>query len=169
MKIIFETDRLIIRELSTSDAENFYKLNSDPEVIQFTGDAPFSSVDEAKGFLENYNEYAEYGYGRWAVLSKADNEFLGWCGLKYNEEQMVDLGFRFFKKYWGNGFATEAAKACLDYGFSKLLLETIIGRALIENKASIKVLEKIGMEFWKETICHGNNKCVYYRIKSNAK
>lgn len=80
---------------------------------------------------------------------------------------MVDLGFRFFQIYWGNGIATEAAKACLDYGFSELQLETIIGRALIENIASIKVLEKIGMKYWKETICHDNKKCVYYRIESN--
>ncbi len=85
--------------------------------------------------------------------------------LKYNEEQMVDLGFRFFKVYWGKGFATEAAKSCLDYGFSQLKLQTIVGRALIENIASIKVLEKIGMKYWKETICHGNRKCVYYRIE----
>lgn len=166
MKIIFETDRLLLRELNISDAENFYKLNSDFDVIKFTGDNKFTSVNEAKTFLENYTEYKKYGYGRWAVLSKSDDKFLGWCGLKYNEEQLVDLGFRFFKKYWGNGFATEAAKGCLDYGFSELHLETIVGRALKKNTASIKVLEKIGMTFWKEALCHGNEECVYYRIES---
>ena len=165
MKIIFETDRLLLRELNISDAENFYKLNSDPDVIQFTGDSKFISVNEAKTFLKNYTEYKKYGYGRWAVLLKTDDKFLGWCGLKYNEEQLVDLGFRFFKKYWGNGFATEAAKGCLDYGFSELQLETIVGRALKKNIASIKVLEKIGMTHWKDSVCHGNEDCVYYKLE----
>lgn len=165
MKIIFETDRLLLRELNISDAENFYKLNSDPDVIKFTGDNKFSSVYEAKTFLVNYTEYEKYGYGRWAVLSKTDDQFLGWCGLKYNEEQMVDLGFRFFKKYWGNGFATEAAKGCLNYGFSELHLKTIVGRALKKNIASVKVLEKIGMTHWKDLVCHGNKDCVYYKLE----
>lgn len=166
MKIIFETDRLLLRELNFSDAENFYKLNSDPDVVQFTGDNKFTSVKAAKIFLENYIEYEKYGYGRWAVLSKTDDKFLGWCGLKYNEEQMVDLGFRFFKKHWGNGFATEAAKGCLNYGFSELHLETIVGRALKKNIASIKVLEKIGMTHWKDSVCHGNQKCAYFKIEN---
>ena len=169
MKTIFTSERLILRELDVSDAENFYKLNSDPHVIKYTGDSDFNSVNEARAFLQNYSEYEKDGYGRWAVLSKADNVFLGWCGLKLNEENKVDLGFRFFKIYWGNGFATEAAKACLNYGFSELKLPIIIGRALIENAASIKVLEKIGMKYWKETICHGNSKCVYYKIENEDK
>ncbi len=70
MKIIFETERLLLRELNISDAEKFYKLNSDPDVIQFTGDAPFYTLNEAKKFLENYTEYAIIGYGRWAVIIK---------------------------------------------------------------------------------------------------
>lgn len=167
MKIIFETERLILRELVISDAGHFYKLNSDPEVIKYTGDVPFNSLDEARIFLENYTEYSTNGYGRWAVLSKEDNEFLGWCGLKLNEENMIDLGFRLHKIYWGNGFATEAASACLNYGFSVLKLPIIIGRTLIENAASIQVLKKIGMTYWKETNCHDNQKCLYYRIESN--
>lgn len=148
MKKIIETNRLYLRELSVADTENFYLLNADEEVIKYTGDKAFDSINEAKSFLENYNPYQEYGYGRWAVIDKSNEEFLGWCGLKYSSEvDEVDIGFRFFKKHWNKGFATESAKACLDYGFEKLNLKTIVGRAMEANTASIKVLEKIGMTF----------------------
>ncbi|MBG6234049.1 RimJ/RimL family protein N-acetyltransferase [Pedobacter sp. CAN_A7] len=72
-----------------------------------------------------------------------DNEFLGWCGLKYDEHlNETDIGFRFFEDYWNKGYATESAKACLTYGFKKLGLKIIVGRAMADNIASIKDIEK---------------------------
>ena len=103
--------------------------------------------------------------GRWAVIRKKDDAFLGWCGLKKHEDGMVDLGFRLMKKYWNKGYATEAAKACVDHGFNTLGLKEIIGRAAQENMASINVLEKCGMDFWKEDECKGIDDSVYYRIR----
>lgn len=148
MKPIIETNRCYLRELSVGDAPYFYDLNADAEVIKYTGDQAFGNVSEAKSFLENYNQYDLYGYGRWAVIDKNDGEFLGWCGLKYSPDlEEVDLGFRFFRKYWNQGFATETAKACIDYGFTHLQLNKIVGRAMERNVASIKVLEKTGMTF----------------------
>lgn len=142
MKKIIETNRLYLRELSIADAENFYLLNADEDVIKYTGDKAFESINEAKSFLENYNLYQEYGYGRWAVIAKSNEEFLGWCGLKYSPEiDEVDIGFRFFKRHWNKGYATESAKACIEYGFENLNLKTIVGRAMEANVASIKVLE----------------------------
>lgn len=150
MKKVIETNRLYLRELSVDDAENFFQLNSDEEVIRYTGDKAFTSIDDAKLFLENYNPYLEYGYGRWAVIDKSNETFLGWCGLKYSPEvDEVDIGFRFLKKYWNNGFATESAKACIDFGFNKLNLQTIVGRSMEANSASIKVLEKLEMKYVK--------------------
>jgi [ribosomal protein S5]-alanine N-acetyltransferase len=150
MNKIIETNRLYLRELSVDDAQHFYHLNSDEEVIKYTGDKAFSSIEEAQIFLKNYNSYQKYNYGRWAVIDKSTTEFIGWCGLKYSPElDAVDIGFRFFKKYWNQGFATESAKACLEYGFEKLQLPKIVGRAMEENIASIKVLEKIGMTYSK--------------------
>jgi [ribosomal protein S5]-alanine N-acetyltransferase len=151
MKPIIQTNRLFLRELTIDDALSFYNLNLNTEVIKYTGDKAFDSVEKAREFLENYNPYQKYNYGRWAVIEKSTNEFLGWCGLKYSPElDEVDIGFRFFKKYWNQGFATESAKACLEYGFEKLQLSKIVGRAMEENIASIKVLEKIGMTFSKK-------------------
>ncbi|MGB0884286.1 MAG: GNAT family N-acetyltransferase [Flavobacteriales bacterium] len=161
---ITETKRVVLRPLDVSDAEAFFRLNADPDVLKFTGDSAFLSVDEARLFLEQYPDYELNGFGRWAVVSKDTNTFIGWCGLKLNEEHQVDLGFRFFQNEWGKGYATESAKAALDFGFKQLNIQEIIGRAAIENTASIKVLEKIGMRFWKYDSCEGIEDSVYFKI-----
>jgi [ribosomal protein S5]-alanine N-acetyltransferase len=148
MKIILETERCYLRELSIDDAQSFFELNLDPEVIKYTGDQSFETIYEAKSFLENYNQYQLYGYGRWAVINKTTDEYIGWCGLKYSSDlDEVDLGFRFFRKYWNQGYATETSKACIEYGFDELKLTKIIGRAMEANIGSVKVLEKAGMTF----------------------
>lgn len=146
MRIILETQRLYLRELNPGDAEEFYALNADPEVIRYTGDEPFENTQAAKQFLQNYNHYHNYGFGRWAVLSKHDHTFLGWCGLRYTEnKQEVDVGYRFFKNYWGLGYATEAVMACIDLGFREYKLPFIVGRVMAQNLASVRVLQKAGM------------------------
>ena len=165
MKFIIETDRLLLREFILDDAEKFYQLNLNPNVIKYTGNTAFKSIEEAKLFLENYNDYKVNGYGRWAVINKDSNEFIGWCGLKYGElENETDIGFRFFEEKWNKGYATESATACLKYGFEVLKSNRIIGRAMKENTTSIKVLEKIGLVY--ETDCIFENKeAVIYKIE----
>lgn len=148
MKVILETHRCYLRELSVDDAQHFFDLNADEEVIKYTGDKAFSNVAEAKSFLQNYHQYELYGYGRWAVIDKTNDAFLGWCGLKYSPDlDEVDLGFRFFRRYWNQGYATETAIACIDYGFHHLQLSKIVGRAMEANIGSVKVLEKVGLTF----------------------
>jgi len=164
MKTIGHTDRLLLRETSADDAQIIYELNSDPEVIQYTGDPPFKSVAEASVFLDNYDHYQKYGRGRWAIVDKATGEILGWCGLKYHANTgETDLGFRLFKKYWGKGYATEASHLALQYGFRRLGLDSIIARAVKENKASIKVMNKLGLVFEQDFDDHGS-KCEQHRI-----
>lgn len=145
--MILQTRRLTLREFNVSDARNMFLLNADPEVLRYTGDVSFTDSADAGNFLQKYSDYKRNGYGRWAVIETDSNEFLGWCGLKLHENGETDIGFRLMKKYWNRGFATEAAKACLDYGFGKLKLESIIGRAMKDNLASIRVLEKIGLVY----------------------
>lgn len=172
MKEILQTERLILRELNTDDAENFYKLNLNPNVIKYTGNSAFKNINEAQEFLINYQDYKLNGFGRWAVIEKSSNEFLGWCGLKYDENlDETDIGFRFFEECWNKGFATESAKACIGYGLETLNLKSIVGRAMSENRASIKVLEKIGLKFEKKFDFDENNKGMIYKIlkqKSNS-
>ena len=165
--IRIQTPRLILRELLPEDAEQMYELNSDPEVIQFTGDDPYLSVEDARNSILNYDQYRNYNRGRLAMIRKESNEFLGWCGLKYiKENDETDLGFRLHKKYWNQGFATEAGRACLNYGFDTLDLPVIIAHAMNENKASIHVLEKLGMKFKKEFDFKGH-KGVFMEILKN--
>ena len=167
MKIILETNRLYLREFIASDGFHFYHLNNDEDVIKYTGNKPFKSLEEAMDFIKNYSDYKRNGYGRWAVCLKDTNEFLGWCGLKFEEDKAeIDLGYRFYKKYWGKGFATESAKACVNYGFSKLDMNEIVGRATIENKASIEVLKKCNFKFEKQFV-YLNQPSVLYTIKND--
>lgn len=162
---VLETTRLYLHKMSEHEAEDFYLLNSDPEVVKYTGDATFESVEHARQFILAYPDYEKFGYGRWVVRLKETDEFLGWCGLKWTDEMNeTDLGFRFHKKHWNKGYATESARACIDHGFHQLGLQTIIGRAMHENKASIKVLEKVGMHYWKEVLCSLHD-AVCYRIE----
>ena len=167
MKIILETERLYLREFIDSDGSHFFHLNNNPEVLKFTGNDPFKSIDEANDFMRNYSDYEKNGFGRWAVCLKATDEFLGWCGLKFeNDENQTDLGFRFYKNNWGKGYATEAAIACVEYGFMTLKLKKIIGRAYAVNKASIKVLEKCKFKFEKE-FSYDNQPSVFYAIEND--
>jgi len=162
--ILFHSERLTFKEFHKEDAPGLYLLNADPEVIKYTGDPPFDSIEQAQQFVDSYDHYQKYGFGRWSTFLKSNNEFIGWCGIKLNEHHDHDLGFRFYKKHWGKGFATEAAMTSLDHGFNKLGLKTIIGRAAKENLASIRVLEKLGMEFYKEDPCGHFTGAKYFRI-----
>lgn len=160
MNIIIETERLILRTFSPGDAALIYQLNIDPEVTRYTLD-PVKDMAQANQILENtiLPQYALYNYGRWAVHVKSSdiNEgFIGWCGLKMRPEMNeVDLGYRFMKMAWGKGYATESAFASLRYGFESLGIERIVGRALLANHASIRVLEKCGMTYIGEQVVEG--------------
>ena len=154
MNKIISTKRLYLREIIIDDYIHFYNLNKDKEVLKYTGDIPFANKDEAKLFLSNYlKQYSLYKMGRWAVCLKSDNTFLGWCGLKFHpKEKIVDVGYRFYKKYWNKGYATEATKASLQYGFETLKLKSIIAHVHKENTASHKVALKSGLKFIKDFI-----------------
>jgi len=164
MSIVVETDRLTLREFIPEDALSMFELNNDALVVRYTGDKPFSSIQEAEKFILHYSAYKETGFGRWAVVRNSDGRFLGWSGLKLNEEGLNDIGFRIFRDCWGEGYATEAARASLNLGFEKYSLDEIIGRTARENLASIRVLEKIGMKKWKTGACEGFADAIYYRI-----
>jgi len=157
MDVVIETDRLLFRRFTEDDAPLLYDLNLDPDVIRYTHD-PLTDVEHARKVLKEVilPQYILYDHGRWAVLLRSGSEFIGWCGLKnLTETNEIDLGYRFKKNFWGNGYATEAAQACIKYGFATLNVGRIVGRALPANLASIRVLEKCGMEYLHEEVMHG--------------
>jgi RimJ/RimL family protein N-acetyltransferase len=152
MNVIIETNRLLLREFTTEDAHFIYELNLDPEVTHYTHD-PVKDLNHAAEILKLVilPQYALYNHGRWAVLLKPTHVFIGWCGLKFRPERNeIDLGYRFKKEFWGKGYATEAAAACILYGFNKLQLKRIVGRAELENIASCKVLKNCGMKYIRD-------------------
>lgn len=153
MKVIAETERLLLRELQESDEQGMFDLDSDPEVHRYVGKSPVESIEEIKEIIKFIQQqYKENGVARWAVIRKSDNAFLGWCGLKLFKNEInghvnfYELGYRFQKQHWGNGFATEAAKASVNYGFNTLGIKEIYAMTDPENTSSNKVLQKAGFQ-----------------------
>lgn len=143
MHTLLETERLYLREFILEDAIHLFEMNNDPEVLKHTGDSSFTTLSEARQFIKNYDSYKRTGIGRYAVIHKKTNDFLGWCGLKYHpEKRVIDLGFRFYKKYWKQGYATESSIATINYAFSELKLPFLVAHAHVENSNSQNVLGK---------------------------
>ncbi|MEH0153125.1 GNAT family N-acetyltransferase [Limibacter armeniacum] len=153
MEAIVETERLILREVIEDDLMGFYELDSDPEVHRYLGNNPVTDIEQSKEIIANIRkQYQEFGIGRWAVIDKETQDFVGWAGLKY--EQMLrpelkyyDLGYRLKQAYWGQGIATEAALAALKYGFTELGLKEIFAAADVDHIASNKIILKVGFKF----------------------
>jgi RimJ/RimL family protein N-acetyltransferase len=153
--LIIETDRLLIRPFTMDDIEPAHAMNLDTEVSKYTGDGGVVSLKETERRIiqDVLGDYRKHGYGRLAVVLKKENIFIGFTGLKYLEDMdEVDLGYRFMSKYWGQGIATEAARACVKFGFEAMELKKIIAMVLPENLGSIRVLEKLNFEYEKDII-----------------
>jgi RimJ/RimL family protein N-acetyltransferase len=122
-------------------------MHQDPAITKYTGDPiPWDNIKMVENIIaEALIPQYQFGIGRLACHLLENDEFIGWCGLKKVGNE-VDLGYRFIQKYWGNGYATEAAQAVLNYGI-KNKIPNMIGCADVENIASVKVLQKIGLTF----------------------
>ena len=169
---VLETERLILRRINLDDKEVLFKMDSDPEVQKYTGDRLIQSVEEIETRIKEISlkDYETYGYGRMAVILKDTNQLIGWSGLKYLPEfDQIDLGYRFMPEHWGKGYATESSLALLEYGFNVLNLDEIIAIAEPEHKASIRVMEKVGMNFQKQAPYEeGGEDAVWYGLKKSA-
>lgn len=169
--IILETERLIIREHLLSDAPFFFTLNSNHNVVKYTGDTSFKNLTEAENIVKYViNQYKENGYGRWLVALKNTNTPIGWCGLKFHPDtQQTDIGYRLLESAWGHGYATESAQACVNYGFTHLNLNHIIGTAMKQNIASINVFKKLKMNYLNDTFINQMPAVTYQLYKENIK
>jgi [ribosomal protein S5]-alanine N-acetyltransferase len=145
-----QTERFYLRQFLPTDAPEHLALNADPDVVRYTGNIAFESLEAAERFFANYaaENYERYGTGRWACIRKEDGAFVGWCGIKYEpNEGHHDLGYRFHKRYWGMGYATETALFSVKYAFETLKIEALFGNAALDNPASAAVLKKVGMTY----------------------
>ncbi|GHE31209.1 GNAT family N-acetyltransferase [Sphingobacterium griseoflavum] len=168
MTILIETDRLILREILPNDIEGMFALDSDPEVHRYLGNSPVQDKQDIVAVIDYIRkQYEAYGIGRWAVVDKQTNDFIGWAGLKFITETTngyqyyYDLGYRLIRRFWGQGIATEAALACIDYGFNQLGLPAIHGVADCQNIGSNRILSKIGFD-WVETFDLDGTSCNWY-------
>ncbi len=151
--LFLETERLIIRPFTTNDIDASYEMNLDEEVSRFTGDGGIVDRNEMERRIREdvLGDYSKYGYGRLAVDWKATGEFIGFTGFKYIPEiKKTDLGFRFRKEFWGKGIATESCAACIRLAREKMDLDIVYAFVLPENKASVRVLEKMGLVFTRQ-------------------
>jgi len=150
--VIFETERLIVRQLEAGDVDNLYSVTSDPELMQHMGDGQSLSYELTAKWVEvSINNYATKGYGCSAVIDKRDGAFIGFCGLVRSEfaepPDDAELIYALKKPYWGQGLATEVGKAMVDYGYKSCGLKRIIATIDPVNSTSIKVANKIGFVF----------------------
>ena len=153
---LFGSERCLMRKFSTDDAGLLYELNLHPDILKFTTDPPFRTIEEAVEFILNYKGYSIDGYGRMTVLRRSDLKPIGWCGLNFiPEENEVDLGYRFLPEVWGEGYAPETGAAFLSYGFNNLGLQRIVARIHKENIRSVRVAEKLGMIYEKDLMYDG--------------
>ncbi len=162
MNLILETDRLIIRELLLSDAEAFFAMDANSNVHKYLWNKPVQKIEETIEVITFVRkQYVENGIGRFAIILKDTNEFIGWAGLKYNTEMVnnkvnfYDIGYRLDEKFWGKGYASEATFAWLKYAFETMKIKTIEAAAHSENEASNRILQKIGMQMTEQYLADG--------------
>lgn len=147
--IEIETERLILRQWRAEDKSPFAKLNADPIVMEYfpevlTREQSDDLANRCKALVENN------GWGFWALETIADKRFIGFAGLNQPDYELpvsacVEIGWRLSVDVWGNGYATEAAKACLDFAFQNLVLEEVFAYSSVGNQKSRNVMERLKM------------------------
>lgn len=174
------TERLILRRWKPSDAHPFFLINSDPKVMRFM--FKILNHEESDRIIQKIEDHFDvHGFSFWALETKDTQQFIGFTGLAIPSfishfTPCVEIGWRLAKNYWGKGFATEAAKAALHYGFTTAGLKEIVSFTAPINLPSIAVMERIGMKrnpvenFDHPNLPQGHplQKHILYRLKSNA-
>ncbi|QDI90827.1 N-acetyltransferase [Salicibibacter halophilus] len=160
---VMSTERLTLREMNKDDVGNLMKIFSDPVAMKY-----YPSTKDKSQTMEwiewTLNNYNQYGVGLWIVEDKVTGDFLGQCGIVPQEvdgEIEMEIGYLFVRSAWGNGYATEAALACKNYGFEQMKLRKIISLPDVDNIPSTKVAERIGMNIEKTVQKWGKEVYIY--------
>jgi RimJ/RimL family protein N-acetyltransferase len=163
---MIETERLLIRAWRDEDREPFFRIHADPGVVRYIRPVPDQSASDALIEAQRALQ-ASLGYCFWALERKADGAFLGFCGLRPGVpdspiEQDVEMGWRLGSPFWGQGYAREAAGACLDWAFERLEAPRVVAITVSANTRSWRLMEKIGMarradlDFLHPTLAEGH-------------
>ncbi len=150
-----ETERLLLRPFTLDDLDSFALICADPEVMRFIGKGkPLDKQTVEQQMVAWMALYKEQGFGLLALTLKENKKLLGFCGLlrqTVDEELYIELGYRLARNAWSKGIATEAAQAMRDYAFNQLGIEMLISIIQIDNIASKRVAQKVGMHHLKRT------------------
>jgi RimJ/RimL family protein N-acetyltransferase len=148
--VVLETARLILRRLSTDDADFMLELLNQSSFLRYIGDKGVRTSEDAIRYIQTgpIASYERFGFGLYLVELKETGAPIGMCGLlKRDSLPDVDVGFAFLPDYWSQGFAFESAAAVMNYGREALGLRRIVAITSLDNLASIKLLEKLGLRF----------------------
>ena len=165
LDVSLETERLVLRRFRQGDIEPMIEMDSDPRVRRYIGDGSMPKPEKLSAEVRRWVESPEKDYGRlgfWAVTVKPDDAFRGWACLNPRGDG-IEVGYRLPVDVWGRGYATEAARRLLDYGFDTCGLEEIFAITHPDNRASQRVLEKAGLLFRRMTTFEGQP-VTYYTV-----
>jgi len=150
IQIDMETPRLLLRRWQEHDLAGFVQMNADPEVMRYFP-APYTEEGTRHFYDIIQQEFLDFGYGLYAAQEKCSGSFMGFIGFHWARFEAdfcpcLEIGWRLDKRFWGKGYATEGAKACLEHGFENLGLEKVYSFTSVTNIPSQRVMQKIGME-----------------------
>jgi ribosomal-protein-alanine N-acetyltransferase len=147
---ILETPRLLLRELLLSDAQAVFRIRGDQQVTQYNTGKAYDSVEQASDLISAitvaYDDKAEV---RWGItLKQGDGQVIGMCGYNYwhRVDQRASVGYDLARAAWGQGIMTEALRAVVAFGFAQMKLHRVEADAEARNRASLRVLEKVGFQ-----------------------
>ncbi|MBW7457541.1 GNAT family N-acetyltransferase [Paenibacillus sepulcri] len=161
--VILETERLVLRCYQDEDLPALHDIFAEPGMMSFYP-APFTRSQTRSWIERNQTRYLKDGYGLWAVCLKETNACIGDCGLvaqQIDGRPEVEIGYHIKRGLWSQGYATEAALACRDYGFGHLGLPRLISIIHPRNTASIRVAEKLGFVWQKDVYIFNNQHSIY--------
>lgn len=163
------TRRLILRSFTEQDVAPLHRILGDEGVLRYFPNPIPPPLDRVHTMIaRQWTHWEERGYGWWAVVPHSQQELIGWCGLQFlPETNETEVAYLLGKAFWGQGLATEAARAALQYGFETLGLESIVALAHVGNKASQHVIEKLGMSFMDQISLWGIE-CYHYSIERSS-
>lgn len=150
--MMFETDRLLLRKIAQVDFEDWYAILSDAETMKHYP-APYDADGVQRWIDWTLKNYEQYGFGLWAVILQETGEFIGDCGITMQNihgQMLPEIGYHINKKHWRKGYASEAARKCMEYAFETLGFSAVYSYMSADNAASYGVALKNGMHFVEE-------------------
>ncbi|WP_035850821.1 GNAT family N-acetyltransferase [Kitasatospora azatica] len=160
------TPRLLLRQWRDTDLDPLAELHADPVVMRYIAAGEPQTREESARSLERFRAgWREHGFGLFAAQLRATGEFVGWVGLAVPDFlpevlPAVEIGWRLRRQHWGQGYATEAAREVLAFGFGELGLDRLVSIYQLPNHASAHVMEKLGMVPERRTVSPGNGRAV---------